>query len=543
MISSGDAEEEPEKPEVKDDRRGSSSSSSSSSSDEDESASLKEKIDVEKSVDISKEAKQRSLEDEVENRRTRDKDVSLARHYEGELRILNERLACYVDVVGKIETGDERVKKVWGKLNTSEERVANAIGDLKDEYEISLRDIRELIKTINEERQQNDDERDDRNKKIGDLRAELKSVEIDSANKTVEVKTINLEKDTLNEEVASKAKALAAARKIAEQERKLREELESTFRKEMSLQDEIEKQWEEIKMAKKQIISGILDQDKKAAEEEKMKLKATLQKWSEHYSEELKKYKKTIENEYGFELKKMRRQVDEFKSRSNATEYELKLALLKIGEMDDQHRSVLAKIGFMEERVQELEERKKKLLEDQERQFGLIREKDEEIRELLNRLDRQAREFAEAERDRILLDKEIAKFRKLLEMEENRLNLDEMEMEEQKSSFEISIDVSKKSVKIVNKGDSDQTLEGYKLRRSKGGRDFNFSFKSGQVLRAGSSMTIKMKGQTVNKDDDEDEWDDMSDISDDESETCLVDTSGTVKTTHFSKSKRVLEYA
>ncbi|XP_070581320.1 prelamin-A/C-like [Ptychodera flava] len=487
---------------------------------------------------------QKPSDDQSKDDRHPQTQIHLVRHYERELQSLNERLACYVDVVRKIETGGGNVRKVWTALNASEENVIASIGDLKIEYGKSLSSIEELFKKVEETRTFKERETYDVNEKNRELRQRLSKLEAELSERTVELKQASIEKEQLHEDLSTKSHELDKVRADIDAERELRQKIEENYNMEFLLQNQFETQMKEIKMIKKEMIEDIIKGDKQGAEEERMKLKATLKKWSEYYQNQLQKYKENFEIKYEKEIQRLKRELEADRNQLIKTDYELRVNLVKTGELDSQLKSVRAKSTVMEEEIRELEERRKELIIQSEQMAAVIKERDEEIRQLKMKADITSQDQTDSvsDSDRILLDKEIDKFRKLLEIEEERLNLGEDQRKEMgeidspTQLIKIEVDESKKFLKLENISGEDQSLGGFELKRKKGEQEFSYRFKSGQVLKAGSTLTLWTKGQREEEETETDlKIEDVDDFSDDESDTLLHDVQGQVKSVRYSK--------
>ncbi|CAF2475195.1 unnamed protein product [Rotaria sp. Silwood2] len=184
------------------------------------------------------------------------------------------------------------------------------------------------------------------------------------------------------------------------------------------------------------------------------------------------------------------------------------------------------KVLSLEQRCRDLEDR---LHRSQQRQDELLVERDNDIERLKQQIEQMQIDYQNLLDIKIGLDREISTYRKLLESEEERLNISgnlsrmegssmtatttgtfesssypsrkrpRYELDDQPSmntqlldGINIIDDESSqpKFVKLINHSKQDVLLNGWILKRKVGSQSYEFKFPKGMVLKAGATTTI-----------------------------------------------------
>nr|XP_019550661.2 lamin Dm0 [Aedes albopictus] len=414
-------------------------------------------------------------------------------HEKNSLMNLNDRLACYIERVRFLEQENSKLSL---ELSSCQETAHREVANLKAIYENELADARKLLDETARDKakveidskrywEENDVLRLKLNKKIKEL------TEVDKDARANEARCIELtanynsvcsEKKKLQEELreadmeaAKLRKSFEAMRKDLEHETLIRVDLENniqSLREELTFKDQVHSQeLSESKMRRQTEISEI---DGYLMDQYETKMQQTLQE---------------LRDQYETQMNMNRDEMSEL--------YEARIQNLE---------SRLA-----QERVQHEEERLKL---------------EKELNRLRDEMSVQLKEYQDLMDIKISLDMEIAAYDRLLSSEETRLNItpsvtsttsaglstssrlfrtpsykrkrnalddsvDYSVTSSAKGDLEISeCDPDGKFVKVHNKSDQTQKLEGWQIVRKTESAEVTYKFPKGAKLEGGATVTV-----------------------------------------------------
>ncbi|XP_052831984.1 lamin-B1 isoform X1 [Octopus bimaculoides] len=470
-----------------------------------------------------------------------------------ELQSLNDRLANYIDRVRQLETENSRLMV---QVRSSEETVSREVTNIKSLYESELNDARKLLDEMAKEKARlqiesgkykaeadewltkyNRKERElaAAQKKLLDLEAmvsdlQVKLTDMESQKKKLESQNISLRSDLNALEVQ-----LATARKQLEEETLMRVDLENrlqSLREDMAFKSQVFEQ-ELNESRSRQVITEEVDSGIAPAYEER--LADALREMREEHESHIQMVREEVELFYETKLSGLQAQIDRGQNVSVSMRDELKTAKRRVEELLSELSGLRAQNAQFLSRISELEGQ----LERESREFQMkISIKDEEIKDLRNKLADMTAESAELWSIKVKLDLELAAYRKLLEGEEERLNLSATECSSprsrtqtqlrgkkrkvttESSSEEVSsknegyasksqcksalsidsVDSDGKFIKLINSGEKDISIGGWQLKHDTGVDETVFKFHSKAVVKPGVTITVWSadSGQTHN---------------------------------------------
>jgi lamin B len=464
-------------------------------------------------------------------------NVSRAQEKE-QLETLNNRLAIYIDTVRRLEHDNKELKNIVASYSDKYEVETSKVKQL---YEHELEDAKKLIEELAREKSRLEieaekstaeaqdalaklarKERDIRaaegrlkqyETEIGELKARNEALGYDANRKTDENVGLRGTNGDLEKQVTTLKRQL-------ESETLLRVDLENknkTLREELQFNAQVhETAIEEIR---RQRTYDVKSYDGGLQRQYDDRLLNELQELRLQTDQEMQALRDDIAGQYQKKIedleKTIRRNADQVGAyRSDVTSYRE-----RIEDITKSRDALNEKVSFLEQRCRDLEDR---LHHAQEKQDQLLTEREDDIERLKQQIEQMQIDYQNLLDIKIGLDREIATYRKLLESEEERLNISGNVSSIANTTFEASssqpsrkrprydpddqpsvntklidginiIDDESsqpKFVKLINNSKQDVALHGWVLKRKVGSQSYEFKFPKGMVLKAGATTTI-----------------------------------------------------
>ncbi|XP_075620515.1 lamin-B3 isoform X1 [Balearica regulorum gibbericeps] len=465
-----------------------------------------------------------------------------------ELQRLNDRLAAYIERVRALEADKSALQQRLAEQEAGSDR---ELGSLRLCYEAELADARraldevameratlqvELGKIGEEHRQllsRNSKTEADFNlvqARMRDLDAQLNAKEADLAIALNENRSLENDLSELKSEVVTLQLSLEDTKKHLHSEMLRRVDLENhmkTLQEQMTFQKRLHE--DELKETKRVHESRIAELISGHQREFESKLTDALQGLRKQHGEQIQGYKEELERTFSAKMKNAELSAAKNSDFANAAREELMETKLRVDVLTSQVNQYQSQNVALENRIRELQET---LDYDRDLHQRRMAEKEKEMAQAQQQALAQLEEYEHLLDVKLALDLEINAYRKMLEGEEQRLELSpsspshstetqatsqgrrflygkKRKMKEAKkrghsagfktvqhasSSGNVSIeeiDADGKFVRLKNNADEDQPLHGWVLRRHIGSvSDVTYKFPSRFVLQAGQVVTI-----------------------------------------------------
>ncbi|MBN3290107.1 LAML3 protein, partial [Polypterus senegalus] len=471
-----------------------------------------------------------------------------------ELRHLNDRLAAYIDRVRALESDKASLQQ---QLEEREETSSREVTKIRLLYDTELADVRKLLDDTANERarlqielskvaEENQVLQARNNKKESDLSAALSrlrnleallhSKEADLANSLAENRRLEGELSELHTQAANLDSVLRDAKNHLHDEMLKRVDLENqlqTLREQMEFQKQIGE--EELRETRSRHEIKLLEIDSGRQKEFESKIAEALQQLRREHEIHIQQYKEELEKTFNAKLENAHQTATKNSDFASSVCEELKGAKSRMETLSSQLSHYQKQNLVLENKLRDLQEA---LDREKEVSHRRLTEKDREMADMRQQLQAQLEEYENLLDVKLALDMEINTYRKMLEGEEQRLNLSpspsqraavprtsgtrgsqrgrgkKRKLEEKQSrtsSYKISqhsssigrvsideIDLDGKFIKLRNNSEEDQPLGGWILRRSLGtAADINYAFPSRFVLGSGQTVTIWAAGAGV----------------------------------------------
>ncbi|CAF3323983.1 unnamed protein product [Rotaria sp. Silwood1] len=447
--------------------------------------------------------------------------LNLSRAQEKEqLETLNNRLAVYIDTVRRLEHDNKELKSIIASYSDTYEVETSKVKQL---YERELEDAKKLIEELAREKsrleidaEKSNAESQDALAKLARKERELRAAEGRLKQYETEIGDLKARNEALGYDANRKTDENVSLRGVnndlEKQVNTLKRQLEAETLLRIDLENKNKTLREELQF-NEQIHETAIEEIRK----------------QKHY--EVRSYDDGLHQQYDdrllHELQELhlqttiRRNADQFGTyRTDVVSYRE-----RIEDLTKARDALNDKVLSLEQRCRDLEDR---LHRSQQRQDELLAERDNDIERLKQQIEQMQIDYQNLLDIKIGLDREISTYRKLLESEEERLNisgnLSRMEgsnMSTTTSTFDSSSYPSRKRpryelddqpsintqlldginiiddesaqpkfVKLINNSKQDVSFNGWMLKRKVGSQSYEYKFPKGMVLKAGATTTI-----------------------------------------------------
>jgi len=456
-----------------------------------------------------------------------------------ELSDLNDRLASYIDCMRSLENQNAKLSL---EISSSKENKSREITNVKAMYEAELNESRRMLDDTSKEKALLKLENGKLNGILLDLRPKLEQEQ--AANKRLQEKLRQVERRLSEKEnllVAVSSERLDLQSRVKDLENQLDEIEQKLAKDKEQLEKEIlaridaENRYQTLKEEAQfnaQVHIKEVNEARYSSECESVRysvdstdggqydnmLRDKLQELREEFEEEAENAKQELEDAYKFKFEELKEQGE--RDRIMASRLLEKQGIFKddVDKLKSDNNILSGKVEQFQKRILELDSMRAMDKEEFRRQLD---ERDERIKALLKNDDLEA-EYENLLGIKIALDMELAAYNKLLEGEEQRLNIQTSHesklsgsatrrgrkrgfRESEESCSKTSVDCSAtgnvtvtdsdscgKFVTITNNGPEDEDVSGYVVCRNVDGTDAtnDFVFPSNFILCPQQTVTI-----------------------------------------------------
>ncbi|UJR33637.1 hypothetical protein I4U23_021071 [Adineta vaga] len=462
-----------------------------------------------------------------------------------QLETLNNRLAVYIDTVRRLEHDNKELKSIIASYTDTYEVETSKVKEL---YERELDDAKKLIEELAREKSRLEIDAEKANAEAQDALAKLarkerdfRAIEGRLKQYETEISDLKARNEALGFDANRKTddnvslrganadleKQVATLKRQLESETLLRIDLENknkTLREELQFNAQVHET--AIDEVRRQRTYGVKSYDDGLRQQYDDRLLNELQELRSQTEEEMQALRDEIAGQYEKKIDDLQNTIRRNADQVGIYRSDLSSYRERIDDITKSRDALNDKVAFLEQRCRDLEER---LHRSQLRQDEVLGEREDELERLKQQIEQMQIDYQNLLDIKIGLDREIATYRKLLESEEERLNisgnLSRMETSHTTSAsnatFESSSHQSRKRprydpddhptintqlidgvnivddesshpkfVKLINNSKQDVPMNGWILKRKVGSQSYEFKFPKGMNLKAGATTTI-----------------------------------------------------
>ncbi|CAF3285982.1 unnamed protein product [Rotaria socialis] len=465
-------------------------------------------------------------------------NISRAQEKE-QLETLNNRLAVYIDTVRRLEHDNKELKSIIASYSDTYEVETSKVKQL---YERELEDAKKLIEELAREKsrleidaEKSNAEAQDALAKLARKERELRAAEGRLKQYEVEMGELKARNEAIgydanrksDENVALRGtnndldKQVIALKRQLESETLLRIDLENknkTLREELQFNEQVhETAIEEIRKQKHYEVRSFDDGLRQQYDD---RLLNELQELRMQTEQEMQAVRDEIASQYEKKIEDLQTTIRRNADQTGSYRSDLLSYRERIEDATKSRDALNEKVVSLEQRCRDLEER---LHRSQQRQEDLLAERENDIERLKQQIEQMQIDYQNLLDIKIGLDREIATYRKLLESEEERLNISGnlSRMEASNTTYESTSYPSRKRprfdvddhpsvntqlldginiiddessqakfIKLMNNSKQDVSFNGWVLKRKVGSQTYEFKFPKGMVLKGGATTTI-----------------------------------------------------